>query len=143
MKFCSLILELHLPQFFFHTHTYTQTYRHTDRQTFSKNSQIVFRTSQNVQNSSKTENRKFARNQYFLLLIQKKVKSVSFAHSQLKIISYLSSHLMEYTTYNFQILMQHSPFPFSIFPQLLRNLTEISCKANIWWKEMEFLQKLL
>ena len=60
MKFCSLVLELHLPQNFCHTHTDTQTYRHTDtqtyrhtdtqtdRQTFSKNSQIVFRTSQNL-----------------------------------------------------------------------------------------------
>ena len=38
MKFCSLVLELHLPQNFCHTHT------QTDRQAFSRNSQIVFRT---------------------------------------------------------------------------------------------------
>ena len=31
MKFCSLVLELHLPQNFCHTHTDTQTHRHTDR----------------------------------------------------------------------------------------------------------------
>ena len=41
MKFRALVLELHLPQNFCHTHI--------DRQTFSRNSQIVFRTSQNVQ----------------------------------------------------------------------------------------------
>ena len=35
MKFCSLVLELHLPQNFCHTHT------DTDRQTFFRNSQIV------------------------------------------------------------------------------------------------------
>ena len=37
MKFCSLVLELHLPQNFCHTHTDTQTYRHnTQIQTQSK-----------------------------------------------------------------------------------------------------------
>ena len=49
MKFRALVLELHLPQNFCH--------RHTDTQSFSRNSQIVFRTSQNV-NPSKTGNRK-------------------------------------------------------------------------------------
>ena len=33
MKFCSLVLELHLPQNFCHTHTDTQTHRHTDTET--------------------------------------------------------------------------------------------------------------
>ena len=31
MKFCSLVLELHLPQNFCHRHTDTQTHRQTDR----------------------------------------------------------------------------------------------------------------
>ena len=31
MKFCSLVLELHLPQNFCHIHTDTQTHRQTDR----------------------------------------------------------------------------------------------------------------
>ena len=51
MNFCSLVLELHLPQNFCHTHTDTQTHR----QTFSRNSQIVFRTSQNVTIHQKPE----------------------------------------------------------------------------------------
>ena len=38
MKLCALVLELLLPQNFCHTHT--------DRQTFSRNSQFGFRTSQ-------------------------------------------------------------------------------------------------
>ena len=44
MKFCALVLELHLPQNFCHT----QTDRETGKQTFSTKSQIVFRVSQNV-----------------------------------------------------------------------------------------------
>ena len=31
MKFCSLVLEIHLPHNFRHTHTDTQTHRQTDR----------------------------------------------------------------------------------------------------------------
>ena len=48
MKFCALILELHLPQNFCHIHTDIQTDGETNRQTFSRNCQIVIRTSQNV-----------------------------------------------------------------------------------------------
>ena len=62
MKFCSLVLELHLPHNFCHTHTRTQT--------FSRNSElqdILKRV-----NPSKTGNRKISRNQYFLLFIHKK-----------------------------------------------------------------------
>ena len=41
MKFCSLVLELHLPQKFCHTHTDTQTHRHTDTQTYRHFPEIV------------------------------------------------------------------------------------------------------
>ena len=66
MKFCSLVLKLHLPLNFCH--------RHTDRRTdiFQKQSNRVQDIPKRV-NPSKTGNRKFARNQYFLLLTQKKV----------------------------------------------------------------------
>ena len=76
MKFCSLVFELHLPQNFCHTHT--QTYRHTDTQTH-RQTNIFQKQSNRVQdipkrvNPSKTGNRQVARNQYFLLLTQKKV----------------------------------------------------------------------
>ena len=53
-------------KFFSHTH------RHTDRQTFSRNNQIVFRTLKSV-NPSKTGSRNFLRKQYFLWFISKKV----------------------------------------------------------------------
>ena len=61
MKFCSLVLELHLPQNFCHTHTDTQTHRHTDRQTHFP--EIVKSCSGHPKhvNPLKTENRKFAR----------------------------------------------------------------------------------
>ena len=55
MKFCALVLELHLRQNVCHTHRDTQTHRQIDRQTFSRNSQIVFRTFQNVYIHQKTE----------------------------------------------------------------------------------------
>ena len=42
MKFCDLIFELHLPQIFHHAH------RDIDNQSFSKNSQIMSMTFQNV-----------------------------------------------------------------------------------------------
>ena len=73
MKFCSLVLELHLPQNFCHTHTDTQTYRQTDRHF----PEIVKSCSGHPKTCKSIENRKskFARNQYFLLLIQKKVKT--------------------------------------------------------------------
>ena len=64
MKFCSLVLELHLPQNFCHIHT----------DIFQKQSNRVHDIPKRV-NPSKTGNRKFARNQYFLLFTYKKVKN--------------------------------------------------------------------
>ena len=61
MKFRALVLELHQPQNFCHR----RTDRHTD--IFQKESNRVQDIPKRV-NTSKTGNRKFARNQYFLLL---------------------------------------------------------------------------
>ena len=43
MKFIALVPELHLTQNFCQAHKGTQTGRRTDRQTFSRNSQIVIK----------------------------------------------------------------------------------------------------
>ena len=53
MKFCALVLELNFPQIFCHPHT--------GRQTFSNNSQIVFRTFQKRVNPSKSGSSKIFR----------------------------------------------------------------------------------
>ena len=65
-------------KFLSHTHTDIQTHRHTDTQP-DRQTDIFQKQSNRVQdilkrvNPSKTGNRKFARNQYFLLLTEKKV----------------------------------------------------------------------
>ena len=64
MKFSVLVLELHLPQNFL---------SQTDTDIFQKQPNRVQDVPKRV-NPSKTGNQKFARKQYFLLLIQKKIK---------------------------------------------------------------------
>ena len=58
MKFCSLVLELHLPQNFCHTHTDTQTNRHTDTQTDRHFPEIVKSCSGHPKTRQSIENRK-------------------------------------------------------------------------------------
>ena len=123
MKFCSLVFQLHLPQNFCHTHTDTQT------QIFQKQSNRVQDIPKRV-NSSKTGNRKFAQKQYFLLLIQKKVKKcikreayekncfsatvVSLLTFRIEILQ-KSKQCIRYTFYAYFFLSKYSKSPLLYF----------------------------
>ena len=71
MKFCALVLELHLLQNFCHTHTQTDIF-----QKWSKRVQDV---SKRV-NPSKTGSRIFLRKQYFLLIYIEESKNVEIVY---------------------------------------------------------------
>ena len=60
MKFCAIVLELHLPQNFWHTHTHTQSDRHFP-ETVKSCSGLPKRV-----NPSKIESRKFSQANTFL-----------------------------------------------------------------------------
>ena len=77
MKFCSLVLELHLPQNFCHTHT--------DRQTdiFQTQSNRVQDIPKRV-NPSKTGNRKFAKPILSSTYIEENKKKINIANKRSK-----------------------------------------------------------
>ena len=107
MKFCVLVLELHFPQFFFHSHKET-----TQRQTFSKNNPHVFRIFRKGKIHQKPEIKNFYETNTFFYLYKKnnnsnnKIKLLPVAINYTKYICFLCNFEGMQNMFSFQIFFQ-------------------------------------